>query len=95
MCFEKDFTLCLKKNPFTDESPFSSLLINKQGLVKKWKDHHVTKMANSIAEWLQEKRGLEVIVEDVPDEPDYLPKAERIDEKKIRQQLDFIVCLGG
>ncbi len=87
------------KPPHVEESPLttcllSSLLPNKSGIIKKWKDNRVTKMAKSIANWLEEKRGLEVIVEDT-DELDYLPNAERLDVKKIRQQLDFIVCLGG
>ncbi len=73
----------------------SSLLQNKLGIIKKWKDGHVTKMAKSIANWLVEKRGLEVIVEDDTDELDFLPNAKRLDVEKIRQQLDFIVCLGG
>ncbi len=73
----------------------SSLLQNKSGIIKKWKDDHVTKMAKSIANWLVEKRGLEVIVEDDTDELDFLPNAKRLDVEKIRQQLDFIVCLGG
>ncbi len=73
----------------------SSLLQNKLGIIKKWKDEHVTKMAKSIANWLVEKRGLEVIVEDDTDELDFLPNAKRLDVEKIRQQLDFIVCLGG
>ncbi len=55
----------------------------------------MTKRTESIAKWLQEKRGLEIVVEEDCDEVNYLPNAERLDREKIREQVDFIVCLGG